>query len=79
MILFDHLKLIRGDLTELARFRGWLLGGSVGEVRPGGIMHEHDNSCCRREAWNDTMTRLVAAIKPPTGQVAINLNPPGAS
>jgi hypothetical protein len=31
MLTFDHMKLVRRDLTEVKKFRDWLLGGHPGE------------------------------------------------
>lgn len=66
---FDHLKLICGDLVELARFRRWLI------VQDGAIAieHEDDGRCCRREAWNATSIRIHHAVRPPRPVVVVNL------
>jgi hypothetical protein len=79
VLTFDHLKLIRGDLSELARYRRFLLGQMVGDVAEAAIAHEANNSCCLCEPWNKTLLRLHAAIKPPVPAVAFNLNRPGTN
>jgi hypothetical protein len=76
LIYFDHLKLIRGDLAEMKRYRTMLLSQQTGGMMEAGIMHEADDSCCRREPWNDTLARIVLALDLPNRQVVVNLNPP---
>ena len=48
MITFDHLKLARRNLTELHRYRRFVLGAARGELAEIAIEHEHDNRSCRR-------------------------------
>ncbi len=76
MTVLDHLKLIRGDPEEMKRCRNFLLGATKGIIREVAVAHEHDDSCCRIEAWGATLERIYDALKPPVRQVAINLNPP---
>jgi hypothetical protein len=74
MLTFDHLKLVRRDPRELQRLRSYLMQARPGEPLPDiNILHEHNNSCCRREPWNVTLTTVVKAVKPPSKLVAINL------
>jgi len=61
---FDHLRLVRRDLREVARYRSFLLGIQRGEVAQASIIHEANNSCCRREPWRKTQKRLIAAVLP---------------
>lgn len=79
MIVFDHLKLVQRHPVELARLRQFLLTRGIGDADHTTIEHEADDSCCAccaREAWNDTLAVIFAAVKPPTGLIAVNL-PPG--
>lgn len=78
MIVFDHLKLIHGDVVEMKRFRGYLLTRVKGQLSEHLIMHENDGSCCRRERWDATLERIHTAVKPPVRTVAFNLNDPDA-
>ena len=48
-MVFDHLKLVRRDVREVAKFRTFLLSVQAGEVMHAAVEHESDNSCCRRE------------------------------
>jgi hypothetical protein len=74
VIVFDHLKLVRRDHREVARYRAWLLGIQTGELSQIRVEHEADKRCCRRESWNKTQAALVEAMKPARPLVAINLN-----
>jgi hypothetical protein len=76
MLTLDHLKLIDADVRELKRFRNCVLGAMVGQLTECGVLHEADDSCCRREPWADTMYRLLTAIAPPRPIVAVNLDHP---
>jgi hypothetical protein len=71
MIVFDHLKLVRRNLTELARYRRFVLGATRGELTEIAIAHEHDNRCCRLEPWPITQARILAAILPPEQKALI--------
>jgi hypothetical protein len=73
MIAFDHLRLVNRDPRELARFRGYLLGLSAGDVQDVQVLHEADDSCCAREPWNLTAAALVLAVGPPTRIAMVNL------
>ncbi len=73
MLTFDHLKLVKRDPVELARFREFLLGGQIGIWDEVKISHERNESCCRREPWNETLVTIYEAVKPPTKLVAVNL------
>jgi hypothetical protein len=77
MIRFDHLKLVARDSRELARFRRRVLGGQPGDLERVVVLHEPDNSCCRREPWNRTAERIIGALEPATPQVLVNLNQAG--
>jgi hypothetical protein len=70
MVVFDHLKLARRNLTELARYRRFVLGCARGEVTEFAVEHEHDGRCCRVEPWPTTNAFIVGAILP-QGQKAL--------
>jgi hypothetical protein len=75
MIYFDHLKLARRKLTEVKRFRDWLLSASPGGELPGAaLLHEHDGRCCRLESSGDTQRALVEAMRPATPVVLVNFH-----
>lgn len=74
MTAFDHLKLIRREPRELARFRRYLASIGRSEMTELAVMHEADNGCCRREPWNRTLASIVAAVKNPVPLVAVNLD-----
>ncbi len=77
MIYFDHQKLVNRQPRELKRFRRYLLSVTAGEMaEEASICHEDDGSCCRREPWNVTATRIVLAVKPPTPIMMVNTNRP---
>ena len=62
MISFDHLLLTKRDPKETARFISWLkapAANGAGQVRHMQVLHEHDDRCCRREAWPRTVARLM--------------------
>jgi hypothetical protein len=61
----DHLRLVERQPHELKRFRRHLLGAQGGEVFHLAVEHEHDGSCCLREAWADTLQTLLQAMLPP--------------
>ncbi len=73
MITFDHMKLVRRQPTEIKRFRDWVLGAQPGELAEVRVVHEHDGSCCRLEAWNTTARTLIEAMEPTITQVLVNL------
>ncbi|HWG41339.1 MAG TPA: hypothetical protein VN688_01035 [Gemmataceae bacterium] len=73
MIQFDHLKLVRRQPTEMARFRRWLLEAQPGQYSELIILHERDGRCCRRESWAETSATIIEAVRPPTPQVLVNL------
>jgi hypothetical protein len=70
MSTLDHLKLIQGDLREMKKMRDLLLAPAKGKLNEFTVLHEHDDSCCRREAWNVTLKRIVDTIAP-GGEVLI--------
>ena len=74
MLIFDHLKLVLRDNREMQRFRSVLMGAGIGVVQEFSIEHESDNSCCRKEPWNDTLAYITKAVKPPAPIVAFNLD-----
>ncbi len=74
MTTLDHQKLITGDPSEMQKFRSLLLGGHPGVVQEVAVEHEADGSCCRRESWPRTRTRIAGAVKPPTPTVPVNLD-----
>jgi len=76
MIAFDHLRLITGQPSETKRFRGWVLAAQPGDVSQLAIVHEANGDCCRRERWNITAGRIIAALKPTVPQVLVNLTNP---
>ncbi len=57
---FDHLLLIRRHAIEVARFRSYIARGIAerAAMMPT-VLHEADNSCCRREPWSVTMLALL--------------------
>jgi hypothetical protein len=63
-MVFDHLKLVRRDVREVAKFRTFLLSVQAGEVMHAAVEHESDNSCCRREDWRQTERSLIKAMMP---------------
>jgi hypothetical protein len=67
MIEVDHLRLVRRQPTEVKRFLKFILGTTPGRVDEMRVMHEHDNSCCRKEPWRDTARKLTeaAGLAPP--------------
>jgi hypothetical protein len=71
VITFDHWKLVRRNLTELARYRRFVLGATQGELAESAIAHEADYRCCRLEPWDVTQARILAAILPPDGQALV--------
>lgn len=76
MTTFDHAKLVRRDLAELARFRRWILGGQGGDLEAVAVVHDANGRCCRRESWEQTAERIISALEPAVTQVLINLNDP---
>ena len=75
IIKFDHMKLVKRNWHEVERFQKYLRGMIVG-VQELMILHEDDNSCCRKEAWNATLRILGEAAKPNETIVAVNVNDP---
>jgi hypothetical protein len=73
MIQFDHLRLVKRQPTEVARFRRYLLSAMPGDLREVAVFHEDDGSCCRREQWHETASAIVLAVKPPTAPIMVNL------
>ncbi len=73
MTTFDHQLLVRRDPAEVKKFRGWLLGAQAGEVRHVSILHEADKGCCHREPWRTTEAALVAALRPTTMLLFLDL------
>jgi hypothetical protein len=61
MIEVDHLLLVRRQPSEVRRFQIFILGTTPGRVDEMRVMHEHDNSCCRKEPWGDTVRVLIKA------------------
>ena len=76
MITFDHLRLVRRQPTEVARYRRLVLGAQPGKMSELAIEHENDGSCCRKEPWNVTAASITLAINAPTPMVLMNLNRP---
>ncbi len=76
MRTFDHLKLVRRDPDELARFRRWVLSGQPGDLEHVAVLHDADGNCCRREPWNKTAATIINALAPTVPQVLVNLNQP---
>lgn len=63
MLALNHLKLIEGDLWEMKAVRRWILGAVPGGECSGiNVLHQADDSCCRREAWDDTLARILGAL-----------------
>jgi hypothetical protein len=75
VITFDHLKLVRRQPTEVARFRRFLLSALPGDVTDVAILHEDDGRCCRRETWEATAEAIALAVRPPTSLVMVDLTP----
>jgi hypothetical protein len=73
MIAFDHLKLARRNLSELKRFREWLMSAAPGEFDEVAVIHERDRRCCRKEPWDATAKAIVEAVRPPTPQILLNV------
>jgi hypothetical protein len=73
MIQFDHKKLVRRDPKEVARFQRWVLIEGQGKLKEMAVLHEHNNSCCRKEPWRVTLASLVRGLKPSQPHVMINL------
>ncbi|HTU22875.1 MAG TPA: hypothetical protein VMG10_32850 [Gemmataceae bacterium] len=73
MLVFDHGKLARRQPREMKRFRRWLLEAEEGSVSEVAIVHENNGSCCRLEAWEETASAILNALKPPVPQVFLNL------
>jgi hypothetical protein len=67
----DHLRLVQRQPRELRRLRKHLLGARGGQVEHLAVEHEHDGSCCLREAWHDTLRQLLGAMLPPGKQPLI--------
>jgi hypothetical protein len=76
--VFDHLKLVRRESREMARFRRWVLAAQLGELARVSVLHEHNGYCCKKEPWNKTAASIIKALEPSTPQVLVNLNQPGA-
>jgi hypothetical protein len=77
MTTFDHLKLVKRDPRELARFRRWVLSGEPGRLENVAVVHESDHKCCKRELWSQTAASIINALEPSIPQVLVNLNQPG--
>jgi hypothetical protein len=73
MLSFDHMRLVRRDVREVARYRRWLLEAAPGDVTQAKVVHRSDYRCCKKERWERTAAVLQGAIKPTTATVAINL------
>jgi hypothetical protein len=58
-MIFDHLKLVRRDARELARFRAYLNRLQGGHAEAMVVEHEHDDSCCRAESWPTTLGQVL--------------------
>ncbi len=54
--VFDHLDLIRRDPMTIARLRATIERGGLQDVQ---LLHEHDDSCCRKEAWIATFAACL--------------------
>jgi hypothetical protein len=73
MFVLDHLKLTKCDPRELKKFRTLVRSMEPGMAFEVTILHERDNSCCRREAWHLTLGRLTKAIKPASLTIEVDV------
>jgi hypothetical protein len=78
MIQFDHLRLVRRQPTEVARFRRYLLSAAPRELSELAIVHENDGRCCRLEKWDETAARIIDAVNPTTSLMLVQWNSPEA-
>lgn len=60
---FDHLELIRRDPMTVARLRATLERGGLLDVE---LLHESDDSCCRKEPWPATLAACLTGKPAPT-------------
>lgn len=54
--IFDHLDLVRRDPLTIARLKATLERGGLLDVQ---LLHEADDSCCRREPWPATLAACL--------------------
>ncbi len=57
----DHKRLVLRRKTEVAR--ALRLYGEMQGVNQMTILHEADDSCCKRESWQQTMAWILAHLK----------------
>ena len=57
----DHRRLILRLRSEVARFRRYFAGEALdrGQLHEVSILHEADDSCCKREPWSETLLTLL--------------------
>lgn len=53
---FRHVDLIARDAMTVARLRASLERGGLQDVQ---LLHESDDSCCRKEAWIATFAACL--------------------
>lgn len=58
MLNLEHMKLVQRDEAEVTKVVKGLRAATG--ATPFGILHEKDDSCCRRERWDDTLNFLLA-------------------
>jgi hypothetical protein len=77
MLTLDHLRLVERHPAEVTKVRQLLLENRTVELA---VLHEADDSCCRREAWHTTWAAIYNALRPPGRRVVLDLehreNPP---
>ncbi len=62
----DHMRLVRRRRTEVERFQR-LFRDVVPGISDLTILHEADDSCCKREPWLTTFAQLFpGATRRPT-------------
>jgi hypothetical protein len=73
LITFDHMKLVNRDEQETTRYTKMLAGfNQPGVFYELSVMHEDDGSCCKKEAWSDTHSRIARLRE--TGNKLIPIN-----
>jgi hypothetical protein len=73
MLTLDHLKLVRRDVREVKKLRTLLLSMAPGTVWNAIVLHEANGSCCKKEPWRITASRLIAAIKPTATTIQVDV------
>ena len=69
-LTIDHLELTRSlEYVEvMADQLAALSKGSVGEMT---VVHEADDSCCRRELWVVSLSHLLQAVSERRGKASV--------